>query len=64
MFVDIVRFECSSIICLTGGHVLPVMSVRALSLGKRCNCLSHKVLVKDIALCGINSEIFATQILF
>ena len=59
MFICIVNFECSLIICLASGYILPVMSARALSLGKRRNFLSYIVLITDIALCHINTKIFA-----
>ena len=52
MFIGgIMKFGCSSIICLAGGHVLPVMSIRAPSSEERRHCLSHIVLITDIALC-------------
>ena len=51
MFSGIMKFGCSSIICLAGGHVLQVMSVRAPSSEERRHCLSHIVLTTDIALC-------------
>ena len=58
LFVGIVQFKCSLIFFFCCSHVFPVMPVRALSLGKRCNYLFNGELIIFFTLCRINFKVF------